>query len=372
MIIAVSKAKTKTTKNQPKKRRAPAKAKRQSLISLKKSLAVIALVLALAVLWAALIEQFAQKPGAVGATVQPTFTSSNYKDLDLSVAQKAGYSNSALRVVKDLGAVNGVNKAIVSFGVPKDGLFEYAYMTRPSTPPASGKYPVIILCHGYGDPEAYSTSATYFEDMNFYSHHGFLVVKPDLRGQGLSLSKGSPDGAFFSMGYNTDLMSLIAALKKTTYIDSGSINLWGHSMGAYLALRVSVLSKDIKDVILLSTPGDVVEQAQASYIAVSDRVNPVAAAVRGQQLALHGDPLDNTSYWQKTSPLNYLAGSVAYIQIHVGTADKVVPPLFSENLDKKLSAASKAHEYYVYQGSGHGLSAERPLIWQRSLQLLTR
>lgn len=370
--LAVSRAKTKTSQKPNKKALRASRARRSWFIPVGRGLAVFSLILTLALIWSLVIEQLAPKQSAISATPANPPASTNYRELDLSLARKAGYSNSALRTVKDLGTVEGVNRSLVSFGVPKDGLFEYAYITKPAPAPAGGQYPVIILCHGYAEPEAYSTPGTYADDMDFYARHGFLVIKPDLRGQGLSLSKGSPDGAYYSMSYNTDIMSLIAALKKTSYVDTTAINLWGHSMGAYVALRAAVLSRDIRNVILLSTPGDVLEQARLGYIALSDRQNPVATAVRSQQLAIHGEPLTNTAYWDKTSPLNYLADSPAYFQVHVGSLDGVVPPVFSDNLDRKLSEVHKPHEYYVYDGSGHGLISERGLIWQRSLQVLTQ
>jgi dipeptidyl aminopeptidase/acylaminoacyl peptidase len=299
----------------------------------------------------------------------PSSAASDYKSLDLAVAKTATYSNGPITVIKDFGVSNNVHKELISFDVPKDGLSEYGLMTLPANQPDS-KYPVIILCHGYASPQAYSTLETYLEDMSFYSRHGFAVIKPDLRGNGFSLADGTPDGAYYSMSYNTDVMSLIAAVKSTSYLDSSNLSLWGHSMGSYVALRAGVLSPDVKNVILLASPVGTPQNMYADYTAISDTNNQIAQEIRNDQLTAHGTPLSNPSFWNKTSPLNYLKGLKARVQIHVGTNDKIVPPKFSDDLDKALSAQHIPHQYFIYKGGQHGLVRQRTTIWDRSLQLL--
>jgi dipeptidyl aminopeptidase/acylaminoacyl peptidase len=293
-----------------------------------------------------------------------------YKDLDLRVAAEASYSGTSIQTVKDLGVARGVEHKIVRFAVHKDNLIEDAMMTLPSTPPPAGGYPVLVLCHGYVNPIYYSTEDAYLYDMEFYSHNGFAVIKPDYRGQGLSIGVGSPEGAYFSMAYNTDVLSLIADIKQTKNFDKNNINIWGHSLGAYVALRASVLSKDIKTAILLAGPIGDIRDMFSSYVAVSDTNNAAAAAIRSQELVAHGTPLNNPDFWENTSPINFVAKTKTFYQIHVGTNDKVVPPHFSADFDAVLSRGGKAHEYFVYPGGDHGLWNLRPTIWQRSLARL--
>jgi uncharacterized protein len=243
-------------------------------------------------------------------------------------------------------------------------------MTLPAGPAPEDGFPVLILCHGYYNPLYYPTEKAYLGDMEHYSQAGYAVIKPDFRGQGLSLAEGSAEGAYYSMGYNTDVMSLIAAIKQTNYLNKNKISIWGHSMGAYIALRAAVLSPDIRNVILLSGPVGNVQDMFSSYIAISDTNNAVAASIRAKQLARHGTPISDPSYWNNTSPLNFLDKTKAFIQINVGTADELVPPRFSADLDNTLNRVHKDHEYFVYDGAGHGLLSYRGLIWQRSLASL--
>jgi dipeptidyl aminopeptidase/acylaminoacyl peptidase len=308
------------------------------------------------------------KPGGVIEGRSEPVTA--YKNLDLGQAAKATYAGSKITVTSNLGVIDDVSQQVISFQVPKDGLNEYGLMTLPNSPPPEGGYPVLILCHGYYNPLYYPTDKAYLGDMEFYSRSGFAVIKPDFRGQGLSLAQGRPEGAYYSMAYNTDVMSLISAVKQTRYLNKNNINIWGQSMGAYIALRASVLSPDIKKTILLSGPVGYVQDMYSSYVAISDTNNSIAAGIRADQLARHGTPLSNPAYWNNTSPLNYIAHTKSFIQIHVGTADELVPPHFSADLDAVLNAHNKAHEYFIYPGAQHGLVNARPVIWQRSLARL--
>lgn len=303
-------------------------------------------------------EQFALKPNDA------------YKNLDLKIAAKYLFDSSPVQKIRDLGTTNGANISVISFKVPADSLTEYGLMTQPTQPKPIGGYPVLILCHGYSTPSVYSTYDYYLSDMEEYTRAGFIVIKPDFRGQGLSLNTGAADGAYYSMAYNTDLMSLIAATKKTGYIDKSNISLWGHSMGAYIALRAAVISPDIKNVILLSGPIGTVRDMYRSYIPISDSNNDVAKNIKQALLLRYGTPLTNPKFWDSTSPLSYLSQVKAYIQIHVGSLDRTVPPRFSADLDKALSEAHKPHGYFVYPLGNHGLYSERPEIYSRSLKIL--
>src|SRR5581483_987104 len=282
-----------------------------------------------------------------------------YRNLDLRIAAKAHFDSVPLRKINDLGISNGTDSSVISFQVPPDHLTEYGLMTIPATPKPKHGFPVIILCHGYVKPKAYSTYKAYLPDMKEYSQHGFVVIKPDFRGQGLSIHSGSAEGAYYSMAYNTDVMSLIAAVKKTAYLDKTQISLWGHSMGAYIALRAAVLSPEVKDVILLSGPVGSIQDMYRSYVPISDRTNPTAYNIRQSVLLRYGNPLTDLKFWADTSPLSYLDKLNARVQIHVGDLDTVVPPKFSADLNSGLNKAHKPHDYFVYLTGIHVLLNER-------------
>ncbi|HVS78903.1 MAG TPA: alpha/beta fold hydrolase [Candidatus Saccharimonadales bacterium] len=292
--------------------------------------------------------------------------------LDLSLASKATYPSSPLKIVKNLGVSGDIKEQVVSFAVTTDHLTEYALMMLPAkTAPPQG-FPAIILCHGYINPAQYKTTEGYISDMQFYADHGFAVIKPDFRGQGMSAKQGIPASAYYSMAYNIDVMSLINSLKQTGGINKSRLNLWGHSMGAYIALRASVISKDIKNTILLSVPGGSLKDIYLSYVPPSDENNIDALKTRAEVFDEYGTPAKSTAFWRNASPVNFLWNSTSAYQIHLGLKDSIVPTSLATNLNSALAAAGKTHQYYKYPNGEHGLQPQRYLIWSRSLQLLEK
>lgn len=313
------------------------------------------------------VQTFGLENGQLGAG---NFSGENLAhSLDIQLASQAQYPSAPLSVVKNLGISGGLKETIDSFSVGVDHLTEYALVIQPVKAPPGG-YPAIILCHGYINPAHYITTDGYLSDMRFYAGHGFFVIKPDFRGQGLSAKQGHPDSAYYSMAYNIDAMSLISALKQTSYINKSNLNLWGHSMGAYIALRASVTSKDIKNTILLSVPGGSLSEIYLTYVPPSDENNFYALKTRADVFAKYGTPAENTAFWKDASPQNFLGKTQTAYQVNVGSKDKVVPPILAADLDAAMGKAGVRHQYYVYAGGVHSLSAQRYLIWPRSLTLL--
>jgi dipeptidyl aminopeptidase/acylaminoacyl peptidase len=290
--------------------------------------------------------------------------------LDLKLAAKASYRSSPLKVIRNVESADGLLEKEVGFEVKSDNLNEYGLMVLPTSPKPAHGYPVVVLLHGFASPRDYLTDQAYLSDMNFYAENGFAVIKPDFRGQGLSIGSGLPDSAYFSMVYNTDTMSLISSIKQTDYLDSSNISLWGHSMGAYIALRAAVLSKDVKNVILLAAPVDSLTKMYLTYVPPSDSQDPYALSTRSEVFAKYHTPTENSRFWYDASPINLLNQIKAHIQIHVAVNDQTVPPEFSEDLDAALTKASIPHQYFVYADGRHSLLDDRTPIWQRSLALL--
>ncbi len=292
--------------------------------------------------------------------------------LDLRLARQATYPSSSIGLVQDLGVEEGLKKQIISFAVPVDHLTEYGLLMLPSSPAPAKGYPVIILCHGYINPEVYKTTSSYLSDMEFYAKNGFAVIKPDFRGQGLSSGQGSSDSAYYSMSYNTDLMSLISSIKDTKYLNKDNINLWGHSMGAYIALRASVVSKDVKNTIFVSGPVDSLKKLYLTYIPPSDENNPRALKTRQAVFAKYGTPGEDSGFWKTANPTAYINQTATRFQIQTGELDEIVPPALSEEFDAYLTSLHHSHEYYVYPDGKHSLIAQRNLIWGRSLAYLRK
>ena len=85
-------------------------------------------------------------------------------------------------------------------------------MTVPNgDPPATG-WPVIIFNHGYIAPAEYRTTERYVAYTDGFSRNGYIVFKPDYRGNGKS--EGIAQGSYYSPGYTIDVLNALSSIKK--------------------------------------------------------------------------------------------------------------------------------------------------------------
>lgn len=260
----------------------------------------------------------------------------------------------------------GVNYARYLVSYRSEGLKIYAYMTVPNgSKPASG-WPAIIFNHGYIPPEIYRSTERYIAYTDAFSRNGYIVFRADYRGHGFS--EGEAKGAYGSPDYTIDVLNALASVKQYADADPDRIGMWGHSMGGYITLRAMVVSKDIKAGVIW---GGVV----ANYSDMMTRWNrPTPPTVpqrarRWRQLLMDnfGTPEENPDFWDSLAANSYLTDLSGPLQLHHGSNDEEVPPLFSELLDQQVKAVGGSVEYYTYAGDNHNLSNNLYTALQRSV-----
>ena len=153
------------------------------------------------------------------------------KKLTRSTNQLFPYAITALRSRKynestiNIESTISENRFVINF--TSDGLREYGIMTVPASA-QSNKFPVLILNHGYLNPATYNNISDYSQIDEYFASQGYLVIKPDYRGNGRSEGADQPLNRF---AYPIDVLNLIASVKSIPQADPSRIYLWGHSMG---------------------------------------------------------------------------------------------------------------------------------------------
>ena len=223
-------------------------------------------------------------------------------------------------------------------------------------PPQSG-FPVLILNHGLIPPSIYTTGRGSKREQDFFASHGYVTIHADYRG----LASSSPDIAAhhdFYVGYSQDVMALLDAIERNPlpFMDTTRIGMWGHSMGGGITSRVMVLRPEVKAFVLFAPISTDVED---NFYELSAEEIQWLHDTYGAR----GDPI-----YRNMSPIEYFGDVAAPVQIHVGTADTAVPPLFSENIYQALKREGKSVEYFIYPGQKHEFINDWPLAAARALQ----
>lgn len=276
-----------------------------------------------------------------------------HHELKIESLRKRTYTGRDFTIGKKLSENSAYTRYQISYR--SDGLIISGAMNIPKY--GKSPYPVIILNHGYIDPEEYSVGRGSKREQDYFARHGYATIHPDYRGYGDS----SPDPAArydFNVGYTIDVINLIEALKKQppAGLDVSRLGMWGHSMGGGIAERVMVLRKDIKAYVL--------------FAPISSNISDTLYLVQGKITDVerdYGIDDETKELFINASPWHYLSSVAAPVMIHHGEKDTVVPAGFSRAFNKALLQNRKTSLLFMYENERHEFTRAWPLAMTRSL-----
>lgn len=311
--------------------------------------------------------------GVINNPVQNLGNSENPLSIDLM--RKKEYPGSGLTIEEMLEDGSNYHQYIASY--KSDGLKIYGLLTVPTGDKPKNGWPAIIFNHGYIPPEEYRTTERYVAYVDEFARNGYIVFKPDFRGNGKS--EGQPEGAYYSPAYATDALNALSTVKKYKDVNPDKIGMWGHSMGGNITLRDLVVDpKDIKVAVIwggvVGTYEDLINNWQRR---VPFRPSPSELALRNRNrqniVSKYGKPSENPAFWNSIDPNAHLSDITAPIQLHVGGEDEEVPTAFSQGLYDRLKKFNKTVEFYSYPGGDHNISDPNfSLAMDRSLKFFDK
>jgi uncharacterized membrane protein/alpha-beta hydrolase superfamily lysophospholipase len=248
-------------------------------------------------------------------------------------------------------------KTFTSYNVsyPSDGLKLFALMNIPRTKNANKKFPVVIINHGLIAPTNYNTEKSYKVITDFFATKGFLVIKPDYRGNGNSEEDKNISQL---LSYPIDVLNLISSLPTIPEADTTHVFLWGHSIGGATTLTtIEAIDQNPNSIIHVTAASiwaPVIDPYRAythfSFIFSSNNV-PYKKAVD-----FLGSPGKNFPLWESVSPIVYADDIKTPIQITHGTNDEIIPYQWSIELYDDLISLNKKANLVIYPGDDHVLS----------------
>ncbi len=267
------------------------------------------------------------------------------------------YTSQDLKIEKQVESNSSFTSYIVSY--LSDGLKVYSLMNIPNkTPPEKG-FPVIIINHGYIQPTLYNTVSSYKTITDYFSTKGFIVLKPDYRGNGNSEIE---DASLMRFAYPVDVLNLLSSVKNIKNVDKENVFLWSHSMGGEVTLTVleiasqkNNLSSLVKGAVFWAPVTDPAKWFSRPNLQKlpEARLTPYPYTKTFKTL---GTPEENPELWQTLSPLNYLENINVPILLQHGTSDKFVPYSWSVELNKTMKKINKNVEFMSYPNDNHNLS----------------
>jgi len=224
-------------------------------------------------------------------------------------------------------------------------------------------FPLLVLNHGYIDPEIYTNGRGLRREQDYLARRGYVVMHIDYRNHAES-DKDPQNDLELRLGYAEDAINAVLAVKNSglDFIDAEKVGMLGHSMGGGVTLNAMVIRPEIVSAAVLFAPvsGD---QRKNFDEWVRERTD-LAAMILDHYGTFDEDP----EFWDNASAKSFYDRFTAPVQIHHGTEDESVPLAWSEELQADLQTAGRDSALYVYDGEPHEFIGDWPLVMQRTVE----
>jgi dienelactone hydrolase len=268
-----------------------------------------------------------------------------------------GHDLKVRRLLADYGAYK---RYIITYR--GDGLTISGVMNVPD---GKGPFPVLVLNHGYIDPDTYFPGQGMPREHDYLARHGYVVLHTDYRGHASSDNDRDVDYEL-RLPYAVDSINAVKAVKssKLPYLDKNRVGWLGRSMGGGVTLTALVAQPGLVDaaVIYASVSSLAADNWKQFYRPSEDR-----SRTNRRMARTYGLPDKSPEFWRAASARPYLDRVTEPLLVHHGTKDDTCPIRWSEATVKTLGAAGKDVTFVKYRGEGHTFDRQ----WRRSIERTT-
>jgi dipeptidyl aminopeptidase/acylaminoacyl peptidase len=230
-----------------------------------------------------------------------------------------------------------------------------------NVPDGKGPFPVLVLNHGYINPQTYFPGQGMPREHDYLARQGFVVLHTDYRGHATSANDSNVDYEL-RLPYTVDTINAVVAVKasKLRFLDRNRVGWLGRSMGGSVTLNALVAKPGLVDaaVIYASTSSLAADNwRQFNRDNEDQRVNRRIART-------YGLPDRSPQFWRAASPRDYFDRVTEPLLVLHGTADDTCPIEWSQATVKALRSKGKDVTFVTYRGEGHTFERQ----WHRSIE----
>jgi dipeptidyl aminopeptidase/acylaminoacyl peptidase len=267
------------------------------------------------------------------------------------------YDGRNLKLGRLLGDYGAYKRYIITYR--GDGLTISGVMNVPD---GKGPFPVLVLNHGYIDPDTYFPGQGMPREHDYLARHGYVVLHTDYRGHASSDNDKNVDYEL-RLPYAVDTINAVKAVKssKLKFLDKDRVGWLGRSMGGGVTLNALVAQPGLVDaaVIYASVSSLAADNWKQFYRPSEDRSRTNRRIAR-----TYGLPDKSPEFWRAASPRPYFDRVTEPVLVHHGIQDDTCPIRWSEATVKALKAEGKNVTFVRYRGEGHTFERQ----WQRSIE----
>lgn len=267
------------------------------------------------------------------------------------------YDGRDLRLGRSLGDFGSYQRYLVSYR--GDGLRISGIMNVPD---GKGPFPVLVLNHGYIDPQTYVPGQGMPREQDYLARQGYVVLHVDYRNHAGSDDDEDVDYEL-RLPYTVDTINAVKAVKASQlrFLDTDRIGWLGRSMGGEVTLRALAAQPGLVDaaVVYASISSLTADNYRQFYRGNGDRRSTIRRMQR-----TYGLPEDNPAFWRAASARPYFDRVSEPVLVHHGLVDDTCPISWSRATVKALQAEGVDVTLRTYRGEGHTFEGQ----WQTSIE----
>ena len=239
-----------------------------------------------------------------------------------------------------------------------------------NVPAGEGRFPVLILNHGYIDPDIYTTGRGLAREQDYLARRGYVVLHVDYRNH--ASSDDDPNYEMnLRLGYTEDVINAVLAVKGSSlpYLDKANVGMLGRSMGGGVTYNALVVQPKLVKAAVVFAPvsSDVVDNFNR-WIRRSAERRRLAERIA----ARFGSPEENPAFWRNVSPVTFFDRISVPLLMHHGSDDESVPLPWSQKTLVALQSVGKDVRLYIYEGEHHAFGPQWPESMRRTVRFFDR
>ncbi len=217
-------------------------------------------------------------------------------------------------------------------------------------PDGKGPFPVVVLNHGYIDPDLYRPGQGMPREQDYLARNGYVVLHTDYRGHA---SGDDYDDADYELRlpYSVDTINAVYAVKrsKLDFLDGDRVGWLGRSMGGNVTLTALAAKPGLVDaaVVYASTSSLAADNWRQFSSDNEDQ------ATNRRIARTYGLPNDNPRLWSAASSRPYFSRITEPVLFQHGNQDDTCPISWARESIRELRAQGKDVSYYFYPNEGH-------------------
>jgi uncharacterized protein len=296
---------------------------------------------------------------AVPSTAAPTL---DRDDVSLTALMTEPLDGRDLRVRRELSRTSEYTRYAVSYrggGQLITGIM--------NVPRGKGPFPVVVLAHGYIDPQVYWSGQGFRREQDALARNGYVALHVDYRNH--AGSSDDPDNDLtMRLGYAEDVLNAAVAVRSSNLpaLDGERIALLGRSMGGSVAFNALVARPGVFDAAIV--------YASTSTTALDNfnRWQREDDRLRRAVFEAHGSPSANPGFWRGISAVTYVDRITEPVLMFHGTRDESCPIRWARTTRDALVDAGVDVRLVEYPGAGHYMYGEWADSMKKSLAFLGR